>query len=105
MDSSPQLATVGFVGRLCDVAFGVVASFLAIFVGIFVWGILFDRTGGEPFSSTVFGALFMWPILLILIVGGPIAWWHHRTTRRRLIIFGVQVLSTHGAIGLSWIMG
>jgi len=104
MGIPPPAAAVTTVGRLSDVIFGIATSFAAIMVGIIVWGILFDSTGGEPFSSTVFGALFMWPILLILIIGGPIAWWQHRTMRKRMIIFGAQVLGTHAAIGLSWLL-
>ena len=103
METPQHSKPVGALRRLCDVIFGIGTSFLAILVGIFVWGMLFDRTGGEPFSSTTFGAISMWPILLIIIIGGPSAWWLHRTIRRRLIIFGIQVLGTHAAIGLSWL--
>lgn len=105
MEPSSPPATISVIGRFCDVIFGIVASFFAILAGILVWGVLFDSTGGEPFSSTVFGAIFMWPILLIVIVSGPIAWWHYRIARSRLIIFGAQMLGTHAAIGLSWFMG
>jgi hypothetical protein len=105
IETSPPPGKVGFMGRLCDVIFGIGASVFAIIAGILVWGVLFGRADGERFFiNVVLTAAFLWPILLIVIIAGPIAWWYQRTVRRRLFVFGVQVLGTIGAIGLPWIL-
>jgi sterol desaturase/sphingolipid hydroxylase (fatty acid hydroxylase superfamily) len=93
-----------WVRRAFDVVLGEVAAIGAMLLGLIIWGLLFDRTGGEPFSSTIFGLMFMWPAVLAIAVAGPLLWWHHRTLRRRAMIFAALVLATQAAIGLSWLM-
>lgn len=99
----PARPRVSGLSRFCDVVFGTTAAILALLLGMIIWGLLFDRTGGEPFSSTVFGLMFMWPAVLVILISGPVSWWHHRTFKRRAIIFACSVAATQASIGFAWL--
>jgi hypothetical protein len=96
--------SIGWMRRTVDVVLGEVTAIGALLLGLIIWGLLFDRTGVDRFSSTVFGFILMWPAVLAILIAGPFLWWRHRTLRRRVIIFAALVLATHAAIGISWLL-
>ena len=77
---------------------GLVATCLAFFVALNLWGLVFDSTGGEPFSNTLFAVMLVSPILLILLIIGPVAWQLPTTRKGRWIVFVGIVLSTDALI-------
>jgi hypothetical protein len=88
--------------RFLDIAFGVGTSLIAIVAGLVMWIILFDHDGIEPGGGTLDCARRMWPFLLLLVAGGPVAWWYHRTVPRRLVVFAFGVLGTITIIAFRW---
>ena len=64
---------------------GLIASSFAIVLGISLWGLVYDSTGGEPFSNTVFGACFLLPIFVLLVGLGTLAYCSHRYVRLTLL--------------------
>lgn len=77
-------------------------TILLWFMGAFVWGAMFDRTGGEPFASTLFGGLFVYPLHLFFIILGTLVWANRPGSWRRLVVFFILLILSVGLWSIGW---
>ncbi len=80
--------------RITQVIIGMSVSLLACVLGVAIWGLLFDSTGGEPFSVTIFGACMLWPMFVLAVVLGTFTYCSGPRGEQAVLVFdGVLVVA------------
>lgn len=69
--STSHRSALAHVGQFVT---GLLLSSLVTLAGMFLWMLLFDRTGGEPGARTVWGTALAFPVLLVFVVYGTYVW-------------------------------